>query len=162
MTKTTKLIALCLPGDNASSNVRLKAHIAAKVAEHNKRTTFGFIILFDVICMTHIIMGFVVRAFRLTQLIPRCYSLNFALRFPPRYNRLVKLLRTVIEKDFLNGGYIQAAGWCAEHAEWAEHVDLVLEMTVMRSCYTKGRNIKLEPARNEDLLTSICEALNKC
>jgi len=159
MAKSTKFILLALPGDNAASNVRLKAHVVKLVGEFNASSTHGKILTLDIICGTHIIMGFIVRTFRLSSLIPRCYSLNFTMRFPPRYNKLVKLLRTMIEKDLLNGGYIKVTGWTAPQREWSEHVDRVLEMTVMRPCHTKGRSVEHEPGANEDLLRAICVAL---
>ena len=147
--------------DSAASLVRMRSFVQAKIGEHNKSSgDSGKFLSFDGWCFGHILMGIVVKTFRLRQAIPRCYSLNFTFRFGPRYNRLVLLLRVSLEKDFLNGGYVPEAGLSELHSKWEEHSRFILGLTLSRSLRTRGRGpIPEAVARNEALLISIFQVL---
>ena len=61
------------------------------------------------LCVGHIITRTVIAVFGYAQLMPRCYCVSFSMRFPPRFNRIVKVIRSRIERDLLGGGYVMAS-----------------------------------------------------
>jgi len=154
MTEDGTWIILVIDGDTASSNVRMKAALEQTIREHNARQGRGKLLLWGVACMGHILMGSIVKTFKYSQLIPRCYALNVTFRFPPHYNKLVVLLRHKFEKDFLRGGYVANAGEHPMSGQWAQRTERVLSFTLLRTIRTRGRDA-VRPGRNEDLLCSI-------
>ena len=92
--------------------------------EHDSEDMPGKLLLVDLICFSHVLMGALVKTFALNQVVPRCYALNFTFRFPPRYNRLVKLLRDAIDKDLRElGGYTFSFSKCLppDARQWGAH-----------------------------------------
>ena len=55
-------------------------------------------------CIPHVTTHMVTLVFDFKRVIPRTYSLCFALRFPPRFRKLVKVIFELIEKDLRDGG----------------------------------------------------------
>ena len=162
-TAMCKWVVLALIADNASSNVRLKMHTLYKIIQHNLTSGHrGKVLLIDIICNGHTMMRMIIKTFSLSQLIPRCYSLNFTMRFPGRYNRLVCLIRSKAERDLLSGGYVAHAGWTDQHQAWGQRLDAVLILTVLRSLRTRGRyGEQASTARNENMLVSIYNVLKQ-
>ncbi len=66
---------------------------------------------------------------RYKKLVPKCFSVAFILRFGPRYDRVLKALVKMVERDLLEGGYF-AGTPAPEHA--LDHTYRILSMTLMR------------------------------
>jgi hypothetical protein len=144
-----KFIVLVLGSDGASSNVRLKAYVANLVLEHNKfALTTGRILLLDVVCATHILTRAVIQTFRYQQIIPRCFSMSFCMKFPPRYNRFLRILQETVERDLLSGGYFLAA---EPPGDTADHSYRMLSLVMLRPLRTRGHVMEVQ-SREEPVL----------
>jgi hypothetical protein len=171
MNESIPWIMLVLVGDMASSNVRLKAHVENMVLAHNARNKEaerlevlgvtddppvvckrGRCLFVDVFCLGHVFIGIIVKTFKLQQLIPRCYSISFTFRFPPRFNKLLKVLRIRILNDLLNGGYVADA---EVDREMTRHTERILSLTLLRPLRTRGQNAADSSGVREGLLREI-------
>ena len=137
-TKTVPFVLLILCGDGAMPNCRLKAFVTAWARKHNEEAnTFGKILVLDVTCNTHTVTRIVISTFRYSEIIPKCYYISFAFRFPPRYNRALRALASIIEYDLVSkGGYFGGSfppGACTGHASG------MLSLIVTRPLRTRGR-----------------------
>ena len=122
MTVHVEWVLLAIMTDSARANDRMKAKIQALFHDHNKTSGHpGKLLFLDLWCNGHSIMRQIIKTFRLTCIIPRLYALNFTFRFPPRYNRLVRIMRSKVERAFLEGGYIRDAEHTDQHQEWKKH-----------------------------------------
>ena len=124
--------------DMASSNTRLKSYILSKILDNNAENAGrGCVMLIDVVCTVHVITRCVIKTFRYSQLIPRCFSLCWTMRFPPRFNACLKVVREKIDRDLHErGGYI-----IASHApsDFVDHNMRVFSLTLLRSIRVRGR-----------------------
>ena len=147
--------------DMASSNARMKAHVERRICQHNETSGHdGKALFIDVPCFGHILMGAIIRTFALDKLIPRNYAVAFTFRFPPRFNRLVRLLRVKIEHDLHMGGYVPNG---TSQPEWLDHTSKMLALTLLRPLRTRGRDVG-STGVNEKLLRELhqllCSLLN--
>ena len=161
LTAKCRYVCLALMGDGAGSNTRQNVQVMSLVQAHNAGSDNpGKVLCVENTCMGHTFMAFLKKVFGYVQLIPRCYSLNYTLRFPPRYNKLVCLLRAKVERDLLGGGYVMYAGHSDEHEEWQARTAVALSLTLLRVCRVRGRNrVEGSTGRTEDMLMSICGVL---
>jgi len=166
LTQYVPFIILAIVGDKAAANIRLKSHLLGQVLKHNATgKAKGKLLMLDIFCIGHVLVGIFVKVFSLTALIPKCYALNFVFKFPYKYNRLVKIIRNKIEQDLVTGGYVEIAndehGVSDQEAEWALHTSRILSLTLLRQLRTRGRDAASSIGINEALLRSLYELLRK-
>ncbi len=81
------------------------------------------------------------------KVVPQVYSVSFALRFPPRFRRVAKLLQDRLEKDLTEGGMVPDAA----DPSWTEHFQQMLKLTLLRHFRTRGRaKVGESPTPNDD------------
>ena len=85
MADTTPFVMLALRGDGAASNARLKAYVLQQIMGRNAQADDkGLVLVVDITCHVHALMAIMTKESRLKKVIPKCYSLNWTFRFPPR------------------------------------------------------------------------------
>ena len=105
MTEYISWIALAMPADSAASTQRMKAFVQSSIAEHNASAGHkGKLLWFESHCLCHMLMNILKHVLKLSILVPRMYAISYTFRFPPRYNRLLKILQYKIEHDLVSGG----------------------------------------------------------
>ncbi len=126
-------IAILFQGDLAPSNTRCMLAFANKACAFNAlaegRGSAERVLVVQGVCASHIITRGIVQIFKYEQLIPRLFKLGFCLRFPPRYNAVVKCLARLVEEDLGRGGFFrqaEAPPCCRAHAT------LMLSLTLLR------------------------------
>lgn len=149
LTAKVPWVMLHLVGDSAASNQRLKAFVELEAHNHNITSDHaGKLLVVDSGCIGHILVGILVKTFQLSKTIPRCYNLSYTFRFPPRYNRLLRVVRLRIEYDLLTGGFVP----CSEtNLRWTLHTQMLLSLTILRPLRTRGRGFETSTAQKECL-----------
>jgi len=156
MSKHIRWIVLTIVSDFAAANVRLLSWLETQIVAHNRSPgEHGKVLLLHAFCLGHILVGIFTKTFDVSRLISRCFAINFTFRFPPKYNRLVRLLRSQLENDLINGGYIRDAGSTDETAVWELHTARVLSLTLMRQLRTRGREDSHSTGKDESLLREV-------
>jgi len=153
--KSVDNIVLAIVSDMAPANIRMKSWIESRILQHNQTDGHGKVIFLDLFCVGHVLITIVIRAFALTKLIPKCHSINFTFRFPPKFNRLVRMLRNKIHSDLISGGYISGAEQSDQTAIWQLHTSRMLSLTLLRSLRTRGRDQSSSSGFNEDYLREL-------
>ena len=97
LSQKVPFVVTILGADGAGSNIRCKSHMAALVDEHNRSRRAGAVLIWDVFCAVHAMRRIAISTFGYTQPIPRMYDLCFLSRFPPRMNRLVRAVHSIVE-----------------------------------------------------------------
>ena len=153
------LVVHVLSCDSAKSNIRLLNCLAVEARRHNQlnadRGCHGRVLLWTVLCISHILTRAVSGAFVYSSFIATLYSVAFVHRFPPRANLTLSVLRSKVEASLQDGGYIPG-GECSEAD--AQHTRMMLSLLLCRPLRTKGRSA-LEPGRREDDLRDLLDRL---
>ncbi|CAK0899533.1 unnamed protein product, partial [Prorocentrum cordatum] len=162
LSKCLKMLLYSMGSDLDSSNQRLKLHVLSLVRDHNKRAqeceggAVGVIAVLDMICLVHVLHRVVEKAFGTEELIPRLHSVCFMSGETGRSEMMLKVLKGIIVHDLEHGGFCPHA---RPPLGATERSSQILNMTLLRSIYTRGRLLSETMAKNQDYLLELGNAL---
>ena len=145
------LIDISILGDLDAGNVRMKYHLGEFLAKANRRqkalgSSHRFL-LSDLSCTGHIFHAFVAGVCKTSYLMPRLHGVAFICRQCSFYERLLKALDRLLERDLEDGFFPGQAPplACREHSE------KVFAATFQRLQYTQGGADSHVPMGEEEI-----------